>query len=177
MTSSSSLPLTQPASPASEATLRSVLRIVAGFLYGCHGAAKLFGVLGGAGGPAAGGHGATVHLWSLQGLAGVIEFVGGTLIMIGLFTRVAAFIASGEMACAYFIVHFPRAFHNPDAVWPIVNRGELAVLFCFLFLYFAFAGPGPYSLDAVRQRRRALTVDRPEAERLDGGSVASGRLS
>jgi putative oxidoreductase len=153
MTWSSSLPLTQRASPAFQENVRSILRIVAGFLFVCHGAAKLFGVLGGAGPPGS-GPGVAVHLWSLMGLAGVIEFFGGTLIMVGLFTRVAAFIASGEMACAYFIVHFPRAFHNPHAVWPIVNRGELPILFCFIFLYFVFAGPGPYSLDALRQRHK-----------------------
>lgn len=142
---SPSFSLTRPASPAVQDTLRSVLRIVAAFLYLCHGAQKLFGVLAGA----APGGGHPVPLWSLYGLAGVIELVGGTLICIGLFTQIAAFIASGEMAVAYFLVHWPRGF------MPIVNRGELPVLFCFLFLSFAFAGAGRISVDALLQKRRA----------------------
>jgi putative oxidoreductase len=112
-----------------------VLRIVAGFLFLQHGTDKLFGWPSG---------GPTVHLGSLLGLAGVIESVGGSLILLGLFTRVAAFITSGEMAVAFFKVHLPQAF------LPIKSHGELAVMFCFVFLYIAAAGPGPLSIDALR---------------------------
>jgi putative oxidoreductase len=109
----------------------ALLRIVAGFLYACHGAQKLFGVLGGHQTP----------LMSLLGLAGVIEFVGGVLIAIGFLTSVAAFIASGQMAAAYYMVHFPNGF------WPIRNGGELAAVYSFLFLYLASRGSGKWSVD------------------------------
>ena len=79
--------------------------------------------------------------------AGLIELVAGIFVTIGLFTRIAAFIASGEMASAYFIGHFPKSF------WPLVNMGEVAILFCFVFLYIAAAGPGAWSLDGARLRR------------------------
>jgi putative oxidoreductase len=121
--------------------LLSVLRIVAAFVYVQHGGQKLFAF------PVAmSSSGATVSPFSLLGAAAIIEIVGGLLILVGLFTRVAAFICSGEMAAAYFLAHLPHA------VLPIVNRGELPVLFCFIFLYFAAAGPGPWSLDALRGR-------------------------
>jgi putative oxidoreductase len=113
-----------------EPVLYSLLRIVAGLLYAQHGAQKLFGVLGGT----------AVPLVGQSGLAGIIEFFGGLLIAIGLFTPIAAFIASGQMAAAYFIAHAHQGF------WPILNRGELAVLYCFLFLYIAFRGPGRYAV-------------------------------
>jgi putative oxidoreductase len=109
----------------------AVLRVVAGLMFAQHGAQKLFGVLGGTAQP----------LFSLMGLAVVIEFFGGLLIAVGLFTGWAAFIASGEMAAAYFRAHAPRDF------WPIINQGELAALYCFLFLYMAARGGGSYSLD------------------------------
>jgi putative oxidoreductase len=111
-----------------------VLRVVAGVLFACHGAQKLFGVLGGVGGQP----GATVPWMSLMGAAGVIEFVGGLLIAFGILTSYAAFIASGEMAFAYFSGHFSRGF------WPLLNGGELAVLYCFLFLYIAANGTMPW---------------------------------
>jgi len=113
-----------------------LLRIVAGLLYACHGAQKLFGVFGGPGGQP----GVSVPLFSLMGLAGCIEFAGGLLIALGILTSWAAFIASGEMASAYFMQHFPRSF------WPIQNNGELAVLFCFLFLYIAAHGAGMWGV-------------------------------
>jgi len=113
-----------------------LLRIVAGLLFACHGAQKLFGVFGGVGGPP----GATVPLFSLMGLAGCIEFVGGFLIALGILTSFAAFVASGEMAFAYFRQHFPRGF------WPRQNGGELAVLNCFLFLYIAANGAGVWGV-------------------------------
>jgi putative oxidoreductase len=119
--------------------LYAVMRIVVGFLYTCHGAQKLFGVLGGMGEP-----GATAPLFSMMGLAGVIEVVGGLLIMVGFLTGYAAFVASGQMAGAYFMAHFPQGF------WPIQNTGELAVLYCFVFLYMASRGAGVWSIDRAR---------------------------
>ena len=119
--------------------LLSVLRIVAAFLYVLHGTQKMFGVP-----PSASG--ATVHLASRLGAAATIEIVLGTLILLGLFTRPAAFICSGEMAFAFFLSHFPRGW------LPLLNQGELPVLFCFIFLYLAAAGPGPWSLDAAVRR-------------------------
>ncbi len=115
-----------------------VLRIVSGVLFACHGAQKLFGVLGSDG----------VPLLSRVGLAGVIELFGGGLIALGLFTPYAAVIASGEMAFAYFLAHAPRGS------WPIVNRGELAMLYSFLFLYIAARGAGPLSLDRLFKGQR-----------------------
>jgi putative oxidoreductase len=113
-----------------------LLRIIAGLLFACHGAQKLFGMFGGVGPPP----GAAVPLFSLMGLAGIIELVGGLLIAFGVLTSLAAFIASGQMASAHFLGHFPRGF------WPIQNEGELAVLYCFLFLYIAAHGTGIWGL-------------------------------
>ena len=116
----------------------AAMRVVAGFVFACHGAQKYFGVLGG-----------SVQIHTTKGLiAGTIELVGGTLIALGLFTSIAAFIASGEMAVAYFWVHTKRGF------WPILNKGELAVVLCFVFLYIAATGAGRYSLDHLRRRFR-----------------------
>ena len=112
----------------------AVLRIVAALLYLSHATQKLFGFPG--------GH-AVVGNHLLQA-AGVIELIAGCLIVLGLYTRYAAFLASGEMAAAYFIVHIWNGF------WPIVNRGELPVLYCFLFLLIACRGAGPLSLDRMR---------------------------
>ena len=84
---------------------------------------------------------------SLSGAAGMLELVGGLLLLLGVFTRPVAFVLSGLMACAYFIAHAPQGF------WPIVNRGELAVMYCFVFLYLAAAGGGPWSVDALWRRR------------------------
>jgi putative oxidoreductase len=116
--------------------LYAVMRIVVGFLFACHGAQKLLGVLGGFG-PSGG----TAPLFSLMGLAGVIELLGGLCIMLGWLTGSVAFIASGMMAAAYFMAHHPSSF------WPILNNGEPAVLFCFIFLYMASVGSGVWSLD------------------------------
>ena len=114
---------------------QSLLRIVSGLLFVCPGGMKLFGWFGGM--PAG------VQLTPLLVAAGVIELVGGAAILLGLFTRPAAFIASGEMAFAYFMGHFPHGF------WPIQNHGEPAVLFCFIYLFLSAAGAGPLSLDQV----------------------------
>ncbi|HEU5040176.1 MAG TPA: DoxX family protein [Gemmatimonadales bacterium] len=119
--------------------LRSVLRIVAAFLFIQVGTAKLIAF------PAAimpGG--GTAAVGSLPGIAGLLETVGGTLLLLGLFTRPVAFLLSGEMAVAYFYGHAPQGF------WPVLNMGTDAVFYCFLFLYLSAAGPGPWSLDARR---------------------------
>ena len=112
-----------------------LMRIVVGLLFSCHGAQKLFGVLG--------GH---PEHHGMMLIAGIIEFGGGLLMAIGLFTRVAAFLASGEMAAAYFMVHAKMGF------WPILNKGELAVAYCFVFLFIAAHGAGAFSLDGMRRR-------------------------
>ena len=115
----------------------ALLRIVAGILFACHGAQKLFGALGGT----------AMTSNPMMLVAGIIEFGGGLLIALGLLTSWAAFLASGQMAAAYFMVHAKGGF------WPIVNKGELAVAYCFLFLYIAAHGSGPYSLDAMMRKR------------------------
>ena len=115
----------------------TLARLVIGLLFACHGAQKLFGVLGGTR--------MVDHPKFL--IAGIIEFAGGLLIATGLFTRIAAFLASGEMAVAYFTVHAPHGF------WPIINKGELAVAYCFFFLFVAAHGAGPFSLDRFVRRK------------------------
>ena len=119
--------------------LLSVLRIVAAFVYLAHGTQKLFGF------PGHPFH-APVLAATMMGAAGIIETIGGALMLLGLFTRPVEFL-SGQMAVAYFTQHAPHGF------WPIVNGGELAVLFCFLWLFFFVAGPGPISVDALRGRQ------------------------
>lgn len=116
--------------------IRSVLRIVAALLFVQHGCAKLLHV------PYQPMF-AHLQLMSLLGVQGVIELVGGGLLAIGLFSRPVAFILCGDMAVAFFIAHFPKTW------LPILNGGDLAVLFCFTFLYLWAAGPGPWSLDAL----------------------------
>jgi len=116
----------------------SILRILAALLLLQYGTAKLLGF------PAVPMF-QGIKLFSLYGVAGLIELVGGALLLIGLFTRPVAFILSGEMAAAYFIGHFPKGFI------PLLNGGNEAVLFCFVFFYFIFAGGGPWSVDAVRR--------------------------
>ena len=121
-----------------EPRILSILRIVLGLLYTQHGLFKIFGF------PPGPTPAKPYVLMSLvPGLAGLLELIGGALVAIGLFTRIVAFILSGEMAFAYFMAHAPRAFY------PYSNGGELAVLYCFVFLYLAFAGGGPWSLDAL----------------------------
>jgi putative oxidoreductase len=119
--------------------LRSVLRIVAGFLFMQPGMVILFAFPMGM--PPNGG---TAPLMSQIGIGGLLEFVGGGLMLLGLFTRPVAFILSGEMAVAYF------QFHAPQGFWPVQNQGVPAILYCFLWLYFSAAGAGPWSLDAKR---------------------------
>jgi putative oxidoreductase len=114
----------------------AILRIVAGLLFAMHGSQKLFGWPG---------NKPTVQIASQMGIAGVIELVCGLMIALGLLTSFAAFLASGEMAAAYFMMHAPQA------PWPILNQGELAVLYSFLFLYVASRGSGRLSVDSVRK--------------------------
>jgi putative oxidoreductase len=119
--------------------LLSVLRIVSALLFLAHGTAKFLDFP----------HNPQFdHLVLLSpgGIAGIIELVGGAFLTLGLFSRIAAFIMSGEMAVAYFMAHAPQGFH------PQLNHGELAIMFCFAFLYIAAAGPGPWSLDALRKK-------------------------
>ena len=110
-------------------------RILAGIMFACHGAQKVFGVFGGVPPTAP-----ALIIWT----SGPIELIGGILIALGLFTRSAAFLSSGLMAVAYFMAHAPKSF------FPIVNGGDSAVQFCFVFLYLVFAGAGAWSLDAKR---------------------------
>jgi putative oxidoreductase len=123
----------------------SAFRIVVGLLFACHGASSLFGVLGGIQGT-----GATVPFAVWPGWwAALIEFVGGVLVLLGLFTRPAAILCSGAMAYAYFTVH------QPQSLWPLNNGGELAALFCWSFLTIAVLGAGAWSLDGMIGRRRS----------------------
>ncbi len=124
-----------------ELTLNT-LRVFAGFLFFQHGAQKLFGALGG---------NQVDALMGARGIAGILELAGGLLLVVGLFTRPVAFLLAGQMAVAYFWVHFPRGF------WPIMNGGELAVFYCFTWLFFFANGAGKFSLDACIQARKAKT--------------------
>lgn len=119
--------------------LLSVLRIVAALIFTLHGTQKLLGVP-----PPAGGAGPA--LFTLSWFAGLLEIVGGPLLLLGLFTRPVAILLAGEMAFAYWIAHAPRN------LFPTLNGGDAAILYCFLFLYIAAAGPGPWSVDASRSR-------------------------
>lgn len=119
---------------------QSVLRIVSAFLFMSHGMQKILSF------PVA--PAAPIQWLSMSGIAGLLELVGGLLLLLGLFTRPVAFILCGEMAVAYFMAHAPRGF------WPLLNRGELAALYSFVFLYLAAAGGGPWSLDACWNGRR-----------------------
>lgn len=126
--------------------LLGVLRIIAGFLFTAHGTQKVFNI------PAS--EKGAVELFSFMGLAGALEFVGGLLIIFGLFTRLTAFILSG-MAVAYFIAHAPAGF------LPIVNKGELAVIYSFLFLFFSVAGGGAFSLDGLIRKDAVTPIEVP----------------
>ncbi len=118
----------------------SIMRIVTAFLFMQHGGQKIFGY------PAAQRY--EFDLFSMSGIAGSLELVGGFLILIGLFTRTTSFLLSGLMAFAYFMVHAPKEF------WPIINGGELAAMFSFVFLYLAVAGSGVWSIDHIRSRQK-----------------------
>jgi putative oxidoreductase len=134
--------------------------MAAGLMFILHGGQKYFGWFGGVD-----QQGGTVEMMSLMGLAGALELVGGALIILGLLTRPAAFILSGQMAVAYFMAHAPNGF------WPIQNNGEPAALFSFIFLFLAFNGAGPLSLDALRGRHdedvETRDIERELARRKD----------
>ncbi len=121
-------------------SLLSLMRGIVGFLYLQHGSQKLFDIPVAKSGP-------PPDFFSLIGLAGLLEFGGGLLILLGLFTRPVSFLLSGQMAVAYFMAHAPKGF------WPLGNGGELAVLYCFVFFYLSAAGAGPWSLDALLRQR------------------------
>jgi putative oxidoreductase len=153
---SSSLPAHQHRGPASPSPRRAIadraatavhpaFRVVAGFLFACHGAASLFGIPRGPHGIASGAvaFGEWPSWW-----AAVIQLVGGTLVALGLTTRVAALICSGSMAYAYFVVH------QSNGLLPLQNNGEAAALYCWVFLFIAALGPGPLALDTLRSKRR-----------------------
>jgi putative oxidoreductase len=128
--------------PSVQPYVRSLLRIVAAFTFSLHGVQKLFGLLGGMG-----GKGAAAAFPTLPWFAGFLEVGGGLLLLVGLFASPVAFVLSGEMAVAYFMMHFPRGF------FPLSNGGELAAVYCFLFLYLCVAGPGPISLDTLVRKK------------------------
>lgn len=121
----------------------SVTRIVSAFLFIQHGGQKLLGF------PVP--QRAPFDLFSLSGVAGALELVGGALLLVGLLTRPVAFLLSGLMAFAYFIAHAPRGF------WPIANGGELAIMYCFVFFYLSFAGGGSWSVDRLWADRHRET--------------------
>jgi putative oxidoreductase len=128
-----------------------VLRIVTGLIFMEHGTQKLFEF------PAPSERGLP-ELFSLSGIGGVMEFVGGILVAVGLFTRPVAFLLSGEMAVAYWMVHAPRSF------FPILNGGDAAILYCFMFLLLVFAGPGAWSIEGALARgdRRSFAESKPD---------------
>lgn len=127
----------------------AVLRIVTGLIFMEHGTQKLFGF-------SAPSERGMPELFSLSGIGGIMEFVGGLLIAVGLFTRPVAFLLSGEMAVAYWMVHAPRNF------FPILNGGDTAILYCFVFLLFVFTGPGAWSIDNA--------LSRPDRRRTPGSA-------
>jgi putative oxidoreductase len=132
----------EPSPHAWAGHLRSLVRIVTGLVFMSFGTMKVFNM------PPSGMPGFPAPLASELGIAGMLEVFGGSLIVLGLFTRPVAFILSGEMAVAYFQAHAPRSF------WPSINLGTPAIMFCFWFLYLVFAGAGPWSLDALIARTR-----------------------
>ena len=126
-----------------QAEVRALLRIVVGLLFLEHALIKLAGF-------PPGGQPGLQHVGTLLWVGGIIELVTSSLVVLGLFTRLAAFVAAGEMAVGYFMFHFPHGFY------PAVNMGEAAILYCFVFLYIAAAGPGAWALDNLRRRREPI---------------------
>ena len=126
----------------------NLLRIVGGFLFLQHGLQKLFGILGG---------NQVSDFFGMMGLAGILETVGGALLLLGLFSRPVAFVLSGEMAWAYFMQHAPAG------LLPIMNQGELAAIYSFMFLYLAARGGGAFSLDGVKALRKGVTPKEVQA--------------
>ncbi len=139
--------------------LLSILRIVTAALFLSHGTSKILGF------PAS-----TASFpppWTQFWMAGMLELIGGALLLVGLFTRPVAFILAGEMAVAYWLVHAPNNF------FPVLNGGEAAILFCFVFLYFSVAGPGAWGLDSMWQRKRAAAGPDGYYAGLHGGATES----
>ncbi|HEY8433218.1 MAG TPA: DoxX family protein [Sphingomicrobium sp.] len=126
-----------------QAEVRALLRIVVGLLFLEHALIKLAGF-------PPGGQPGLQHVGTLLWVGGIIELVTSSLVVLGLFTRLAAFVAAGEMAVGYFMFHFPHGFY------PAVNMGEAAILYCFVFLYIAAAGPGAWALDNLRRRSKPI---------------------
>jgi len=133
---------------ALEPYMLSILRIIVGLLYMEHGLAKILDF------PHQPNHTAYAPFTLNPGLQGLLELVGGLLLALGLFTRTVAFVLAGNMAVAYFMAHAPRGF------FPLLNSGELAIVYCFVFLYFCLAGGGPWSLDRVRASASAVSPSR-----------------
>jgi putative oxidoreductase len=128
----------------------AILRIVAALCFMAHGTQKMFGF------PASQMGGGGFELFSLMGLAAVLEVFGGLAILLGVFTRPVAFILAGQMAYAFWFVHVPMM--GQGNIIPVANGGDGAVLFCFIFLYLVFAGPGAWSVDEVLKSRRSLAT-------------------
>lgn len=153
-----------PAPAPTSGTVQSAFRLVVGFLFACHGAASLFGVLGGAHGR----DGGAVPLGEWPSWwAAIIQFIGGTLVAVGLGTRVAALLCSGSMAYAYFVIH------QVDGVLPIQNGGELAALYSWLFLLIVVLGPGSFALDTIWRWRRPRSAGAFSSQLGAGRVVAS----
>jgi len=123
------------------AQIKSVLRIIAGLLFFSVGLAKIVHF------PSTPGFGNVAAFVGIEGWSGMIELVGGALVCLGLFSRYAAFICSGEMAIAYFMAHWAIVTPSPHSFYPVINGGSTAILYCFVFLYFAAAGPGPWAIN------------------------------
>ena len=126
-----------------QAEVRAILRIIVGLLFLEHALIKVAGF-------PPGGQPGLQHPGTLLWIGGIVELVTSVLVVLGLFTRLAAFVAAGEMAVAYFMFHFPKGFY------PAVNMGEAAILYCFVFLYIAAAGPGAWALDNLRRRNEPI---------------------
>lgn len=127
----------------------ALLRVITALLFMQHGLQKLIKF------PNAGHHPEPFELFTLAGVAGILETFGGLAILLGISTRPVAFVLSGQMAVAYFMFHFANGIAKPMGFFPVVNGGELAILFCFVFLYLSVAGSGSFSLDGKRAQRGA----------------------
>ena len=136
----------------------SILRIVTALLFLSHGLSKIFGIP-----PSSASF---PPPWTLLWIAGMLELIGGTLLLVGLLTRPVALLLAGEMAVAYWLVHAPQNF------WPVLNGGEAAILFCFAFLFFVFSGPGPWSVDCWWQQKREAEGPDSYYEGLHRGATA-----
>lgn len=130
----------------------AILRVITALLFMQHGLQKLFGF------PPGGFESGPLVLWSLTGIAGILETFGGFAILIGFCTRTVAFLLSGEMAVAYFLIHLTGSLGKPMGFFPVVNGGDLAILFSFVFLFFFVAGPGSFSADGLKSEQEQLTA-------------------